>query len=124
MTITPAYPEQAPIDSYGGGGFRFAGMSHRGALLLLPSGIFGWSPGDPEALQPDDFDRVFQERGAIAFLMLGTGQTQVFPSADIRRLFSERGLGLEVMDTGAVCRAYNVLLSEKRAVAAAVIAVE
>ena len=36
------YPGRAPIDAYGNGGFRFAEMSHRGSLLCLPSGIYGW----------------------------------------------------------------------------------
>ena len=124
MVTTPTYPEQVPINAYGNGGFRFAEMSHRGSLLLLPSGIFGWSPNNGEALAPTDFDRVFNESGTIEFLMLGTGHTQIFPPEHLRKAFAERGLGLEVMDTGAACRAYNVLLAEKRAFAAAVIAVD
>jgi uncharacterized protein len=43
VTLQPArYPGRAPIDAYGNGGFRFAGMSHRGSLLALPSGIQAW----------------------------------------------------------------------------------
>jgi len=124
MANTPAYPEQAPIDAYGNGGFRFAGMSHRGSLLLLPSGVFGWPCEQPDALTITDFARVFEVAGAIEFLILGTGDAQVFPPRDIRQAFTDHDLGLEVMDTGAACRAYNVLLAEKRAFAAAVIAVE
>ena len=44
-TARPApahYPQRAPIDAYGNGGFRFAGMSHRGSVLFLPSGIYAW----------------------------------------------------------------------------------
>ena len=37
------YPRRAPIDAYGNGGFRFADMSHRGSILCLPSGIYGWT---------------------------------------------------------------------------------
>ena len=44
------FPGRAPIDAYGNGGFRFADMSHRGSLLCLPSGIYGWQPADPAAL--------------------------------------------------------------------------
>ena len=124
MLTTPAYPEQVPIDAYGNGGFRFADMSHRGSLLLLPSGVFGWPPVSADALDLEDFARVFDESRKIEFLMLGTGVTQIFPPAPLRNAFAERGLGLEVMDTGAACRSYNVLLAEKRAFAAAVIAVD
>ncbi|MGI9406347.1 MAG: Mth938-like domain-containing protein [Hyphomicrobiaceae bacterium] len=124
MATTPTYPEQVPVDAYGNGGFRFAGMSHRGSLLLLPSGVFAWPPTDANTLAATDFTRVFEETGSIEFLMLGTGAAQIFPAPELRNAFAERGLGLEAMDTGAACRAYNVLLAEKRAFAAAVIAVE
>ena len=40
-------PRSAPIEAYGKGGFAFADMSHRGSLLCLPSGIYGWEPKDP-----------------------------------------------------------------------------
>ncbi len=39
------FPGRAPIDAYGNGGFRFAGMSHKGSLLCLPSGVYGWGTG-------------------------------------------------------------------------------
>ena len=54
------FPGRAPIDAYGNGGFRFADMSHRGSLLCLPSGIYGWEPKDPLALTSDDFARVLR----------------------------------------------------------------
>ena len=41
------YPYQAPIDGYGNGGFRFAGMSHRGSLLCLPTGMHAWEATSP-----------------------------------------------------------------------------
>ncbi len=44
------FPGRAPIDAYGNGGFRFADMSHRGSILCLPSGIYGWEPADPAML--------------------------------------------------------------------------
>ena len=43
------FPGRAPVDAYGNGGFRFAGMSHRGSILCLPSGVHGWQPRDPLA---------------------------------------------------------------------------
>ncbi|MGI9382723.1 MAG: Mth938-like domain-containing protein [Methyloligellaceae bacterium] len=118
------YPGQAPIDAYGNGGFRFAQMSHRGSLLLLPSGIYAWPVHQFDDLVGVDFERVFGEAAAIDFLLLGTGEKQQFPPAAIREAFATAGLGLEVMDTGAACRTYNVLLGEQRAVAAALIAVD
>lgn len=120
---TAFFPGRAPIDSYGNGGFRFAEMSHRGSLLLLPSGIYAWDVRSYDGLSVNDFAPILEEKSDLEFLLLGTGSVQHFPSQDVRALFEAEGLGLEAMSTGAACRTYNVLLAEKRAVAAALIAV-
>jgi uncharacterized protein len=119
------YPGRAPIEAYGNGGFRFAGMSHRGSILALPSGVWAWEPADPDALLIKDVGRVFAEPrgGDFQFLLLGTGPRQIFPSLEIRRAFLDANIGLDVMTTGAACRTYNVLLAEGRPVGAAFIAV-
>lgn len=116
-------PRRAPIDAYGNGGFRFAGMSHKGALLCLPSGIYGLETAAVDDLARLALDRIASEPGPPRFLLLGTGRTQVFPAPEVRRLFRDAKVGLEPMDTGAACRTYNVLLAEQRPVAAALIAV-
>ncbi|MEO0729034.1 MAG: MTH938/NDUFAF3 family protein [Pseudomonadota bacterium] len=118
-----AYPYPAPIDAYGNGGFRFAEMSHRGSLLALPSGIFAWQVDDPVALTLADLKPVLAALEPPGFLLLGTGDIQVFPSLEVRKAFMGAGIGLEPMSTGAACRTYNVLLAEQRVVAAALIAV-
>lgn len=121
--IEARYPYQAPIDAYGNGGFRFADMSHRGSILCLPSGIHAWDVASAEVLTPDSFQRVLNGQ-PIGFLLLGTGARQVFPSRAVKEAFAAAGIGLEPMDTGAAARTYNVLLGEKRAVGAALIAVD
>ncbi len=118
------YPSQAPFDAYGNGGFRFAGMSHRGSLLCLPSGIHGWDVASPMSVSLDSFSRVFDELAPPSFLLFGTGAAQVFPALEIRQAFAARLIGFEIMDTGAAARTYNVLLAEKRPVFAALIAVD
>ena len=117
------YPGRAPIDAYGNGGFRFAGMSHKGSILCLPSGVHAWPAARGDALMLADFAKVLAELATPQFLLLGTGTAQAFPSLDIRRAFAERLIGLEFMDTGAAARTYNVLLAEQRPVSAALIAV-
>jgi uncharacterized protein len=117
------YPYQAPIDAYGNGGFRFADMSHRGSILCLPTGIHAWDVTDAAALTLEHFDPVFTLRDQVAFLLLGTGGVQIWPEPSIKRAFAEARMALEPMDTGAAARTYNVLLAEKRPVAAALIAV-
>jgi uncharacterized protein len=123
--MTPAsarYPGRAAIDAYGNGGFRFAEMSHRGAILCLPSGVYAWEPAAP--LDIASFALVFAENDALQSLLLGTGAMQVFPTPDLRRAFAEAGVGLEAMNTGAACRTYNMLLAEGRPVGAALIPVD
>jgi uncharacterized protein len=118
------FPGRAPIEAYGNGGFRFADMSHRGSLLCLPSGIYGWEPEDPLALTPDDFARVFDEAGAIEILLVGSG-TELRPiPKPLRQALRDAHISADPMATGAAVRTFNVLLAEDRAVAAALIAVD
>ena len=51
-------------------------------------------------------------------VLLGTGPRQVFPDAAFGARFLQAGIGFEVMDTGAACRTFNVLVSEQRRVVA------
>ncbi|MBN9078573.1 MAG: hypothetical protein BGN87_00410 [Rhizobiales bacterium 65-79] len=117
------FPGRAPIDAYGNGGFRFADMSHRGSILCLPSGIYGWQPADPGRFATADFDDVLAEAGEIEILLVGTG-TDLRPlPADIRAALRGSGISADPMSTGAAVRTFNVLLAEDRAVAAALVAV-
>lgn len=118
------YPGRAPIDAYGNGGFRFAGMSHRGSLLLLPSGIYGWRVTVFAEVDMASLGRVVDEAGAIELLLLGCGPEIRVPPESVRAGLAEAGVSVEVMATGAAARTFNVLLAEERAVAAALIAVE
>jgi uncharacterized protein len=118
------YPGRAPIDAYGRGGFRFAKMSHQGPILCLPSGIRGWRAGPFSALGPEDFDLVVAEAGGFELLMLGTGPTLAAAPEWLRWRLKEVGLRLEVLDTGAAVRTYNILLGEDRPVGAALLPVD
>ncbi|MBA8906572.1 MULTISPECIES: Mth938-like domain-containing protein [Aminobacter] len=118
------FPGRAPVDAYGDGGFRFADMSHRGSILCLPSGIYGWQPADAQALQPSDFDKLFAEAGAVEILLVGMGkELRRLPEA-LRAALKAAGISADPMSTGAAVRTYNVLLAEDRAAAAAFIAVD
>jgi uncharacterized protein len=119
----PRYPGRAPIEAYGNGGFRFAGMSHRGSLLCLGEAIVGWAPTTAEGLTLDDFALLLTEPAGIELLLLGTGREFLLPSQSLRSGLREAGIRVEPMDTGAACRTYNVLLAEGRQVGAALIAV-
>ncbi|MGQ0485139.1 MAG: Mth938-like domain-containing protein [Hyphomicrobiales bacterium] len=119
--MTAFFPGRAPIDAYGNGGFRFAGMSHRGSILVLPGGIHAWHHGDD--LSPEDFALVFAEPAEIDVVLLGTGTAMRRPPQPVREAFAAHDLPLDCMSTGAAVRTYNILLAEDRLVAAALIAV-
>ncbi|MGE0846650.1 MAG: Mth938-like domain-containing protein [Flavobacteriaceae bacterium] len=118
------YPGRAPIDAYGNGGFRFAGMSHRGSLLLLPGGIHAWEATAFDGLDRAVLDLLRAEVEAIDTLLVGTGATLVPLAPKLRVRLREMGIGADSMSTGSAARTYNVLLAEGRKVAAALIAVE
>jgi uncharacterized protein len=118
------YPGRAPIEAYGNGGFRFAGMSHRGSVLLLPSAIVAWPVVTREDLSPEAFEPIIAEKAQISMLLLGIGKTIAPAPAFLAPLLQEHGIGLDVMDTGAAARTYNILLAEGRRAAAALIAVD
>jgi uncharacterized protein len=122
--LEPArFPGPAPIDSYGNGGFRFADMSHRGSILALPSGIQAWLATEAGAIRSEALAPVLAEAAAIDVLLIGTGESFAPLAPEARRALTEAGLTPELMSTGAAVRTYNVLVSEGRAVAAALIAV-
>jgi uncharacterized protein len=120
------FPGRAPIDAYGNGGFRFADMSHRGSLLIVPSGIYAWDVATFDDLTVERCAPFLAELQRPAFVLLGTGtgtEHRMLPDP-IRKLFAEAGIGLEPMSTGAAARTYNVLLAEGRDFGAGLIAVD
>ncbi|HVJ79353.1 MAG TPA: MTH938/NDUFAF3 family protein [Hyphomicrobium sp.] len=117
------YPYETAVTAYGNGGFRFADMSHRGSILCLPNGIHAWDVTSAKALRPEDFAYVLRTLEPPIALLLGTGPTQVWPGPQIYEAFAKANIALEPMSTGAAARTYNILIAEKRPIAAALIAV-
>lgn len=116
-------PGAHPIDAYGAGGFSFAGMSHRGSILALPSGIRAWEVPDPSQIDEKSLAALFDEpQGAVEHLLVGTGAHFVPLAPALRKVLRAHGIVGEPMATGAAARTYNILLGEKRRVAAALIA--
>ena len=120
----PHLPEQTQIDAYGNGGFRFGGMSHRGSLLCLPDGVWGWPVTSVAELSEQSLTKVLGFAGRSDFCLLGTGHEPWAMPESLRAHFRERGLSIDAMPTGAAVRTYNILLAEGRRVGAALIAVE
>lgn len=111
-----------PIAGYGRGLFRIGGIEHRGSVMILARGVFDWPVAEAADVTEATLVPILGEGPGTGFLLLGTGATQIFPARPLRETFAKAGIGLEAMDTGAACRTYNVLLSEERVFAAALIA--
>ena len=118
------FPGRAPIDAYGNGGFRFADMSHRGSILVLPSAIEAWTVNTPDEVTVASIGRLLDEAASIEILLVGTGPSLALLPTDVTAALRAAGLEPDLMATGAAVRTFNVLLSEGRQVAAALIAVE
>ena len=116
--------EPPAIETFGGGGFRVAGEWRAGSLLILEDQPRAWRPARLDEVTADDFaDVIAAPRGRVEFVLLGTGTVQALPKRSIREALQRAGLGLEFMATGEAARTHNVLASEGRLFATALIAV-
>ena len=114
---TPAYVVP-PIDAFGDGGFRIAGVRKEGATVILDGAARAWS-ADLSTLSEADFAAFLDRSDRPDMVVLGMGARLRHPPANVRQAFREAGVGLEVLDTATACRTYNLLAGEARRVAAA-----
>jgi uncharacterized protein len=118
----PHLPRRVPIDGYGKGGFRFEGMSHRGSLLCLPSGLWAWPVTRSADISETVLAAVFAEASEIDLFLLGVGRERwTLPDALFDR-FRALKINVEATRTGSAVSTYNILLGEGRRVAAGLIA--
>lgn len=125
MDITPAIPgDRQVVESYGGGGFRISGRRFAGSVLVFPGESLAWPVAAMSGIDETALRPVAERAGVIEILLVGCGSTIAFLKHDLRAFLKGHGIVADVMDTGAACRTYNVLLAEDRRVAAALIAVD
>ena len=108
------------IQAYESGRITINEKHYQESLILSPQQMIApWSVGSIDELQPDLLADIFALKPDV--VLLGTGDTQVFPDISILGAFAQHGLGVEVMNTGALCRTFNILVAEDRNVVAAII---
>ena len=110
------YTDAQPVEGYGPGFFRVGGKVHQGGMLL-------WDKGKSDWAGYDDAEPLATLAGAVDVLFVGTGAEIAHLPQALRARLEEAGLGVEVMNSPSACRTYNVLLSEGRRVALAVLPV-
>jgi uncharacterized protein len=122
MDVTPLVSSGASIiQSYAEGKFRVSGQVYEGAVLVFPDHVENWSASEP--LTPEFFQPLLEKSREIDVVLLGCGRAVAPEIFALRRDLKARGLHVEFMDTGAACRTFNVLLTEGRRVAAALLPV-
>jgi uncharacterized protein len=119
MDITPRIAANSQIiQSYANAGFKIAGKAYQGSVLVLPDetreiSLPAFGDLDEAALKD-----LIAGMKPVEVLLIGAGATAPMPPAFVRNAMQTLGLGVDVMDTGAACRTFNVLLTEGRPVAA------
>ena len=106
--------------NYGDGKLKVNQSEYNTSLIILPDKLYtDWPVASDDDLEAQHFEQIITRNPDI--VLLGTGLQQKFPSVELRRSLVQAQLNLEVMDTAAACRTYNLLVAEGRDVAAAVI---
>lgn len=110
------YDQAKPIDGYGPGFFRIGGQVLHGPCLITPWGAGAWGGFDDTAAP-------LALAGKVDVVFVGMGAEIAHVPAAFRQTLENAGIGVEVMNSPAAARTYNVLLSEGRRVAAALLPV-
>ena len=124
MDVTPLVPEgRQIIESYGSGGFKVSGIAFSGPLIVFPERTVDWPGGGADGFSVEMLEPVFASEDAPEILLIGCGDRIFFIPPGLRAAIRERGPVVDAMDTGAACRTYNILMTEERRVAAALLPV-
>ena len=125
LDITPVTPEgRQVVQRYGDGGFRIAGFQYVGSVIVMTEKTMLWPVTQADNITIENLSPIFAKNSRPGVILIGCGPKFLTPPKDLRSLIKDKGAVLEWMDTGAACRTYNVLLTEERLIAAALIAVD
>lgn len=103
-----------PIEGYGPGFFRIGGEAHAAPVVIAPGHVAPWAGYD-------DPTPLLALAGLVDVLFVGTGPAIAPLPRSLRDTLEAAGLGVEIMASATACRTYNVLLSEGRRVAVALL---
>jgi uncharacterized protein len=104
---------------YGPGYVAVNHVRYERHMLVMSDQLVAWEIAGFDAIEPAHLERLLALKPEI--VLLGTGASLRFPRPELARAFSTAGVGLEVMDTHAACRTYNILVAEGRRVLAAIL---
>ncbi len=125
LDITPSIPAgRQIIQSYGDYRFTISDTVHESPILVFPDQTVPWPIGSIEDSSVASLAAVIQSDPAVEILLIGCGKSMTLIPPALRDELKAAGIAIEPMDTGAACRTFNVLATEDRRVAAALIPVE
>ena len=108
------------IQAYESDHITINGKEYRGNLILSINKIISpWNVSSIDQIEANDLNDIFNLNPEV--VLLGTGEKQIFPNVEIFGFFAQQNVGLEVMNTGALCRTFNILAAEDRNVVAAIL---
>lgn len=121
MNVTPLIPQgRKIIQSYGADGFKISGAKYTTPVIVTPTDVLVWNVDGLDAeMDSSLFSELEPMKSDLDVLLVGCGHGAFFISPQKRQFLKDCGYMVDVMDTGAACRTYNVLLAEGRRVAAA-----
>lgn len=121
MDVTPLVRKgQQIIQSYANGVFKINGQCYETPLMVTPDQTQIWEIDGKDnvtALGVDDFSALISIAADVDVVLLGCGQMMTFLAPELQKDLRMRGVSIDIMDTGAACRTYNVLMAEGRRVA-------
>ncbi|MBI1301060.1 MAG: hypothetical protein GC137_05290 [Alphaproteobacteria bacterium] len=126
MDVTPLIrSNQQVIQSYSNGIFKVSGKKYDTAIFVMPDETFVWDINidHVDDLRKDDFTKLIDKSNEIDVVLLGSGANMDFMPKQLKQDLKQAGLSVDIMDTGAACRTYNVLMAEGRRVACALLPV-
>lgn len=109
------------FSGYGTGFVAVNQVRYQKCVVVSPQGVIDWDVSGFDALTVADFG--FIERLRPEIVILGTGAAQRFPQPPLARALAATGVGVEIMDSPAACRTYNILAAEGRRVVAAILTI-
>ena len=111
--------DQHRINAYNEDGIQINGHWWHRSVILTPSDVQEWPPTHPEQINAETLAILVEHPYKPEVVLIGTGESSGYIAVENLAGFYRAGIGVEVMNTGAACRSYNVLLGEQRRVAAA-----
>ena len=116
--------EKPFVTAYGDGGFRVLGERIEGSIFITPEEAQPWSVTAADGLASMDMSPFLALKGRVDVLLIGAGDTHFPPVKALTEALMDIGISVDFMSTGSACRTFNVLQSDGRQVACALIAVE